>query len=108
MPRRHQASFADAPDEIIEETAAVLRRPLVALRGLLGDVPYNYALISAPNGEEATAYFAWHLQLVPRLSAIAGFELGSGMAVNPVPPEDAAAQLRRALAEQPLRQGLRG
>ncbi|MFI2367340.1 hypothetical protein [Streptomyces sp. NPDC018833] len=98
VPRHHQASFADADEEVLTETAALLRRLLDALRHLLGDVPYNYALISAPNGEEATAYFAWHLQLVPRLAATAGFELGSGMAVNPVPPERAAAELRRTPA----------
>ncbi|WP_328690368.1 hypothetical protein OHA74_14500 [Streptomyces phaeochromogenes] len=98
VPRHHQASFADAPDEILDQTAALLRRTLAALRDLLGDVPYNYALISAPNGEEATAYFAWHLQIVPRLTEPAGFELGTGFAVNPVPPEHAAARLRHAMA----------
>ncbi|WP_062641009.1 galactose-1-phosphate uridylyltransferase [Streptomyces maremycinicus] len=101
VPQRHQASFADAPDKILEQTAALLRRTLAALRDLLGDVPYNYALISAPNGEEATAYFAWHLQIVPRLTEPAGFELGTGIAVNPVPPEHAAARLRQAIAALP-------
>ncbi|MFI2372177.1 galactose-1-phosphate uridylyltransferase [Streptomyces sp. NPDC018833] len=101
LPRHHQASFADAHDDILDDTAAVLRRLLAALRGLLGDIPYNYALISAPNGEEGTTYFAWHLRLVPRLASAAGFELGTGMAVNTVPPEHAAAQLRRALTAHP-------
>ncbi|WP_414820547.1 hypothetical protein, partial [Streptomyces tricolor] len=75
------------------------------LRDLLGDVPYNYALISAPNGEEMTAYFAWHLQIAPRLTEPAGFELGTGIAVNPVPPEQAAAELRQVLAARPARIG---
>ncbi|ALV33170.1 galactose-1-phosphate uridylyltransferase [Streptomyces sp. CdTB01] len=97
VPRHHQASFADTSDEDLAQTAALLRRVLVALRDLLGDVPYNYALISAPNGEEATAYFAWHLQIAPRLTEPAGFELGTGISVNPLPPEQAAASLRRAM-----------
>ncbi|QUW85455.1 DUF4921 family protein (plasmid) [Streptomyces mirabilis] len=101
VPRRHQASFADAPDETLEHTAALLRRVLAALRDLLGDIPYNYALISAPNGEETTTYFAWHLQIAPRLAEPAGFELGTGMAVNPVPPEHAAARLRDVLTARP-------
>ncbi|MFF4576598.1 galactose-1-phosphate uridylyltransferase [Streptomyces sp. NPDC001410] len=101
VPRHHQASFADAPDEDLEQTAVLLRRTLGALRDLLGDVPYNYAVISAPNGEETTAYFAWHLQIAPRLTEPAGFELGTGITVNPVPPEQAAAHLRQALAAQP-------
>lgn len=102
LPRDHQASFADAPDHVLVETAILLRRLLVAVHRVLGDVSYNYALISAPNGEEGTAYFIWHLQLVPRLSVAAGFELGSGMAVNPVPPEEAAAGLRHALGRPHL------
>lgn len=101
VPRRHQASFADACDEDVEQTAVLLRQILGALRDLLGDVPYNYALISAPNGEEMTAYFAWHLQIAPRLTEPAGFELGTGIAVNPISPEQAAAHLRQALAARP-------
>jgi len=97
VPRQHQASFADADDRVLADTAAVLRRVLAALRDVVGDVAYNYALLSAPNGEETTDYFAWHLQLVPRLAETAGFELGSGIAVNPVPPEQAADRLRQAL-----------
>jgi len=98
VPRHHQASFAEASEQVLAEAATLLHRLLAALRDVLGDVPYNYALISAPNGEESTAYFAWHLQLTPRLAAMAGFEIGSGIAVNPVPPEHAAACLRHALA----------
>ena len=73
----------------------------VRQRGPHGDIPYNYVLISAPNGEGNTAYSTWHLQTIPRKTGTAGFELGTGIAVNPVPPEYAAARLRRALATQP-------
>lgn len=100
VPRSHQASFADVSDEILAETAKLLRQSLAALRGTLGDVAYNYVLVSAPNGEEGTAYFSWHLRLLPRVTTAAGFELGTGIAVNPVPPEQAAARLRTALAER--------
>jgi len=85
---------------VLTEVAALLRRVLTGLRDLLGDVPYNYMVISAPNGEEGTEYFLWHIQLLPRLAATAGFELGSGMAVTAVPPEHAAAELRDAVASQ--------
>lgn len=98
VPRHHQASFADVSDDDLERTAVLLRQILTGLRDLLGDIPYNYALISAPNGEETTACFTWHFQIAPRLTEPAGFELGTGVAVNPVPPERAAAELRRVLA----------
>ncbi|MFC3495780.1 galactose-1-phosphate uridylyltransferase [Glycomyces rhizosphaerae] len=98
VPREAEASFADVADETLAETARMLRRLLAAVRGLLGDVPYNYLILSAPSGEECTAYFSWHIEVLPRLTVAAGFELGTGMAVNPVPPEQAAARLRRAMA----------
>jgi UDPglucose--hexose-1-phosphate uridylyltransferase len=100
VPCVHQASFGDAADPTLDELAAALRSLLARLRRLLGDVDYNYVVHSAPVGEEATEYFAWHAQIVPRLTTPAGFELGSGIAVNPSLPEDTAAALRRAVAEQ--------
>ncbi|MFF8945630.1 galactose-1-phosphate uridylyltransferase [Streptomyces sp. NPDC014864] len=97
LPRHHEASFGDASDVCLDRTASLLRRVLTALRDLLGDIPYNYALINAPNGEEGTGCFAWHLRIAPRLAEPAGFELGTDIAVNPLPPEEGAAQLRGTL-----------
>jgi UDPglucose--hexose-1-phosphate uridylyltransferase len=97
MPRAQQASFADAPDEELADAALLLRGVLNAIRRTIGDVSYNYVIVSAPNGEEGTAYFSWHLRLLPRTTTAAGFELGTGIAVNPVPPETAASRLREAV-----------
>ena len=97
VPRVHHASFAEAPDTVLAEAAGLLRRVLAGLRALLGAVAYNYAILSAPNGEEGTEYFLWHLQIVPHLTETAGFELGTGTAVTTVPPEQAAADLRQAV-----------
>lgn len=103
VPREHAASFADVSDATLTETARMVRRLLAALRALLGDVPYNYLVVSAPCGEERAVFFSWHLDVLPRLTVTAGFELGTGIAVNPVPPEYAAARLRGALgASRPL------
>ncbi|WP_091102843.1 hypothetical protein [Nonomuraea pusilla] len=96
VPTERRASFADASDEALADVAALLVRVLGGLRRLLGDVPYNYAIVGAPNGGEGARWFQWHVQIVPRLTIAAGFELGSGMAVNIVPPERAAAELRNA------------
>lgn len=97
MPRWNQASFGDCTDEALEALAPVLRQVLAGLRDLLGDPDYNAVLHSAPVGDEQREYFIWHVRIVPRLSTPAGFELGSGMAVNPACPEDTAAQLRAAI-----------
>lgn len=98
VPHEDNASFADASDETLVETARMIRRLLTALRDLLGDAPYNYLIMSVPSGEERAGYFSWHLEVLPRLTAAAGFELGTGIAVNTVAPERAAAQLREAVS----------
>lgn len=100
VPRGDQASFQGISDAALAETARMVRRLLAALRDLLGDVPYNYAVVSAPDGEERTAFDSWHLDVLPRLTTAGGFELATGIAVNTVPPEQAAARLRRAMARQ--------
>jgi UDPglucose--hexose-1-phosphate uridylyltransferase len=98
MPRVHQASFGDADDHLLDELAGVLRAVLGGLRDALADPPYNLVVHSAPPGEEGSGYFMWHLQIVPRVSTPAGFELGTGVPVNPSQPEETAALLREAAA----------
>lgn len=97
LPRAHQASFGDATDEALDALAPLLRAVLAGLRRELDDPDYNYVINSAPPGEEAHEYFIWHLRIVPRLASPAGFELGSGIRINPSSPEAAAAALRRAI-----------
>ena len=99
MPRFHQASFGDASDQMLDALAGALRAVLGGLSELLGDPDYNYVVHSAPVGEERTEYFLWHVQVLPRLSVPAGFELGSGMAINPSLPESTAAALGDAIGK---------
>jgi UDPglucose--hexose-1-phosphate uridylyltransferase len=97
MPRGVLASFGDADDALITEAAGLLRRVLRGLDKLFPGLSYNYAIRSAPIGAEHSPYFVWHLRILPRLVVPAGFELGAGMTINTVPPEEAAFALRGAL-----------
>jgi len=54
---------------------------------------------TAPLDDGKVRYFLWHIDVLPRLATPAGFELGSGMSINTVLPEDAADALRRASAD---------
>jgi UDPglucose--hexose-1-phosphate uridylyltransferase len=104
MPRSSQPSFDHASDSDLDDLAPVLRSVLASLAEELDDPDYNAVLQSAPVGDEQREYFVWHLRILPRLSVTAGFELGSGMAVNPWRPEDTTARLR-PLAQRALSQG---
>ena len=98
MPRTSQPAFGDAHDAALERLAPVLRTVLGALADVLDDPDYN-AII------QSREYFVWHLRIVPRLAIPAGFELGSGMPINPTLPEETADALRRAVQEQAGRGG---
>ncbi len=78
-----------------EVGAAMLHRALRALRAVFGAPPQlNLWVRTAPRGGEE---FCWHVDLVPRLTVRAGFELGTGVDINVYPPERAAGDLRAAL-----------
>jgi len=83
-----RSGFANAPDDDIGAIATAVRDALHLLDATLGDVPYNVVVRSAPAD--------WWVDVLPRLTVQAGFEIGTGVFVNPVPPGDAAAALRGA------------
>jgi UDPglucose--hexose-1-phosphate uridylyltransferase len=72
----------------------VLKSVLSKLEQALDDPPYNYILHTAPFDSQEVPHYHWHLEIIPRLTKIAGFEWGSGFYINPVLPEPAAAFLQ--------------
>ena len=94
MPKRQQADFGSITDAEKEELAAALRAVLVRLRDVLDDPDYNYIINSAARFEAGEPHLRWYLQIRPRLTTPAGFEIGSGISVNPSIPEEDAKLLR--------------
>jgi UDPglucose--hexose-1-phosphate uridylyltransferase len=94
FPRRHMASFGDISAAELTDLARTLRTVLAKLHFGLGDPDFNYTLRSAPAESFGAKYFHWYVSIIPRLTRVAGFELGSGMFINTVPPESAAEFLR--------------
>ena len=104
FPLQHNHDFALQGDQELVECARALQEMLRRLFRLLEDPPYNFILHTAPPIPPETSKpgywqnlardYHWHIELVPRLSQIAGFEWGSGFFINPLPPEDAARFLR--------------
>jgi UDPglucose--hexose-1-phosphate uridylyltransferase len=103
LPRSPAASFAALGDDEVPAVADLVREVIGDLRIAADDPDYNLVVHSAPVGAEANPAFLWHLRVLPRMVTSAGFELGSGMSINCVPPEDAAEALRRARARVPAR-----
>lgn len=93
-PKFHQASFGWVEAGRLRFLAELLKSVLYRLYQALENPAFNLTLHSAPRGDEDKEYFLWHLEIAPRLNRPAGFELGSGMAINTVLPEEAARCLK--------------
>ncbi len=89
-PRRHMASFGDISGKEILDLGRVLRTILAKLYFGLADPDFNLTVRTAPAECVGVKYFHWYLSVIPRLTRVAGFELGSGMFINTVLPEAAA------------------
>jgi UDPglucose--hexose-1-phosphate uridylyltransferase len=94
MPKQHQAAFRAVDDARRFEFAGLLKRVLLRHKLALGDPPFNYMFHSSPFGLEKNPEYHWHLEIIPRLTSIAGFEWGTGFYINPTTPEESAAVLR--------------
>jgi len=95
VPKAHEAVFEDLPDARRDRLALTLRDVLGRLGRALDEPDYLYYLHTAPLRERAADYH-WHLEIMPALTQVAGFERGSGLYINDVSPEDAARRLREA------------
>ncbi|MBI4689302.1 MAG: galactose-1-phosphate uridylyltransferase [Nitrospirae bacterium] len=98
FPKKHNASFGDINDDEITDLAYSLKTVLSKIYYGLEDPDYNYVIRSESPKESGSEYFHWYLSIVPRVSQAAGFELGSGMYINPSLPEEIAEFLRKVKA----------
>lgn len=97
LPLAHDAEFLRVTRDDLSDLAQVLRRTMARLDAVIGGAQYNYFLHSLPHGndnQDCGASYHWHLEICPRTTIPSGFELGSGLFVNTISPEDAAARLR--------------
>jgi UDPglucose--hexose-1-phosphate uridylyltransferase len=106
LPKKHHYDLAQANDDELHGLAVMVRDLLRRLRVLLDDPPYNMVVHTAPSPHPRPGQpsfwstieydFHWHLEIVPRITRIAGFEWGSGYTINPTPPEEASRFLKEA------------
>jgi UDPglucose--hexose-1-phosphate uridylyltransferase len=94
VPRDPKPSFDLADPASLPGLASTLRDLLQRLQVALGDPAYNLTFFGAPRRHSDEPDFVWHIEVLPRLSIDAGFELATGMAINSVLPEHAAETLR--------------
>jgi UDPglucose--hexose-1-phosphate uridylyltransferase len=96
LPTRHGSAFEAAELDELRALAGLLRTVLRRMGAVLHDPAYNFILHTAPLRDPDLTHFHWHLEIIPKLTRVAGFEWGSGFFINPVAPEEAAVALREA------------
>jgi UDPglucose--hexose-1-phosphate uridylyltransferase len=96
LPKRHEAHFEDSDAATLSNLAWVLRGTLRKLDQALERPAYNFIIHTAPLQEGQMPHYHWHLEIMPKLTKVAGFEWATGFHINPTPPEESAKFLREA------------
>ena len=110
LPKWHSARFETMSSEQQQAFARALHELTARLSTGLNDPPFNFYIHTAPVHSDGEPDFHWHLELLPKLSIAAGFELGTGVMINVATPESAAEYLRtvdlNAVAPSPAAPGV--
>jgi len=88
VPKFHNARFQDINNDQIRTLAEVWKSVLYKIYVGLENPPYNYFIHTSPTQRVVDHYYHWHMELIPKLTISAGFELGTGMYINISTPED--------------------
>jgi UDPglucose--hexose-1-phosphate uridylyltransferase len=94
IPRAHDLHLTDSQDDILADVGIAIRDGIRHLNATLGDIAFNLVFHTAP--PHHSGQYHWHVHVWPKLTTTAGFERGTGVMINIVPPETAAEELRNA------------
>ncbi len=94
LPKRHVSCYSCSARDDFRDLAWLLQDMLRRIDRALSCPPYNFVIHTSPFKNEINDYYHWHLEIMPKLTNVAGFEWGSGFYINPTPPEEAAKFLR--------------
>lgn len=96
LPKMHISHYEDSEKVGFDYLASLLRDTMRRLDTVLSDPPYNLIIHTSPVTAFNLEYYHWHIEIIPKLTKVAGFEWGTGFYINPTPPEEAAEYLREA------------
>jgi len=94
LPKTHYPGYEKMESSLYEQAAQILSETLKRMNRVLNDPPYNYVLHTSSFSGLESEHYHWHVEIMPKLTKVAGFEWGTGFYINPTPPEDAADYLR--------------
>jgi UDPglucose--hexose-1-phosphate uridylyltransferase len=96
VPKNHASHIEESDAAMLENLGWTVRNTLRKMERVLEKSPYNLMVHSSPVQEGPIAHYHWHIEIIPKLTKVAGFEWGTGFYINPTAPEEAAKFLREA------------
>ncbi len=97
IPRTHISNFEDTRDNELYDLANILKDCLIRLKKALNIPPYNFVIHTTPITLKGIEFYHYHIEIIPVLTRIAGFEWGTGFYINPTSPEESAAYLKNVI-----------
>ena len=94
LPKKHFPKFLDTPPAVMRSIALITQSVLRRVKRYVNDPDHNVFIHEAPFDHDKYAYHHWHLEILPKVSTFAGFELSTGIEINIIAPESAASILR--------------
>jgi len=94
LPLKHVSSFEKTEAGWFASLSDIMKTVIGRIDSVLDSPPFNFIIHTAPCKTPDLEYYHWHVEIMPKLTRVAGFEWGSGFYINPTPPEDAAKLLR--------------
>jgi UDPglucose--hexose-1-phosphate uridylyltransferase len=101
LPKHHNSHYENIQKNEVDDLGTLLKTVLLKLETALDKPAYNYIVHTSPFDTQLLPHFHWHLEVIPRLTRVAGFEWGTGFYINPVPPEQAAKILTETAVAWP-------
>ena len=99
VPKIHAGHYEEIRDDQLDDLAEVMGQLIGKLESMFHQPAYNYIIHTTPFDTKKPGHYHWHIEVMPSLTKIAGFEWGTGFHINPVPPEQAASMLREIQIE---------
>ncbi len=94
LPKNHASHYEHSSDELLRHLAITLKLVLQKLEKALQNPPYNFIIHTSPMQDGPLQHYHWHVEIMPKLTRVAGFERGTGFYINSTSPEDAARYLK--------------
>ncbi|MEJ2633922.1 MAG: galactose-1-phosphate uridylyltransferase [Calditrichia bacterium] len=94
LPKNHSSHYESISNDMLQHLAIVMKEVLVRTNAALNSPPFNFVIHTSPLQDAAVDYYHWHIEFMPKLTRVAGFEWGTGFHINPTSPEDAAQYMK--------------